>query len=47
MKKAYRRTIRTSSLSDYRRKVDSAVREIQQEVVKDIRKDFQKILRKR
>ena len=46
MKKVYRRTIRTSSPSDYRRKVDSAVRGIQREVVKEVHKDLQKILRK-
>ena len=46
MRKNYRRTIRVSNPSEYRRKLQSAVQDIQREVTNDIRKEIQKALRK-
>jgi hypothetical protein len=46
MRKHYRRTIRASSPSEYRRKLNSAVQDVKREVVNDIRRQIQKALRK-
>ena len=46
MRKVYRRTIRTTNPSEHRRKLDRAVRDIQREIVDDIRKEIQKAFRK-